>query len=258
MEDLVTSSIFGTLQHLDTAHFLSFIRLAQLLNRSKPLADLLAGSGWKCDFRFWPWLGSFGLEGCEPDVQVTLTASDQRRVHLLLEMKYLSGKSSFDDGERPASEEQSVPARDQLAREWVNLKAIANGEPAWVLYITPALVMPAEDIEEAQRELVEKRKGAGNIAWLSLSWLLPVIRNASDPWLKSLTRALELLDLQPFEGITKPSGARCTWRFGRAHAWGWARASPELPWFFGRSAQAGQWAWTPTTSSTPFKWRFTT
>jgi hypothetical protein len=230
MEDLVTSMLFGILRHLDPVHFAAFVRQATLPDGTAPLTSLptVTDATWA----FWPWMAEQGCHGCEPDVLVDLTLTDGRRVTVLVEVKYLSGKSSFDDRLRPIDAAEKIPARDQLAREWENL-GVRSGKhmaDAWVLFVTPDIVLPAADIYAAQRELREKNKPPGNIAWVSLRSLWSVVQLDRSPWLADIRSALKRLDLLPFEGILRPEHGELRWSF--EENWNWSGTVVGMPWRF--------------------------
>ncbi|WP_043433410.1 hypothetical protein [Cystobacter fuscus] len=247
MEDLVTSLVFGTLEHCEPSWIAGFLRRAQLSNGTRPLHTL--AEPVKVVWEFWPWIHEDGCIGCEPDVSLQLQLPEGRHVDLFLEIKFLSGKSSRDDLLTPTSEQERLPARDQLAREWQNLRKRTQqtqADDAWLLYVTPDIVMPTRDLAEAQQELLRKDKISGHIAWLSLRELHPLLRGARSGWLTSLRTALERLELLPFQGISKARHReRASWSFVRFE---FKRRSSSLSWSFG----GFQWTRRPML----FDWRF--
>lgn len=232
MEDLLTSMVFGTLQHFPHT-LVEFLSKARSLDGNSPLAGKRSCS--LGDVKFWPWLAETGCLPCEPDVLMDLVGPGGELTSLLLEVKYRSGKSSFDDGSVPSETRPArVFVRDQLAREWQNLNQRTRGREAWVIYVTTSHALPRVDIEEAQAELLRKTKKPGAFLWLSLRSLLPIIRSSQDPWLTKLGATLARLDLVPFEGVTLPAPRVPSWRFTR---WSLSRGAPaviETPWRFSR------------------------
>ena len=108
MEDLLTSNVFGLWRYI-SANFglLQFLRTSQDVDGNPiylPLDDC------KATLDFWPWLKEYSdAKGAEPDVLVSLVYPSGEKLLILIEAKYLSGKSSFaDKGETP---------NDQIARE---------------------------------------------------------------------------------------------------------------------------------------------
>lgn len=132
MEDTLTSNVFGLIKYVEPEQALfSFLAGAQDLSRSKPLTFLQQAS---CDFinyEFWPRWSEADCYGCEPDVVIRVHLKGDRRLVILIEAKYHSGKSSVADQEleRP---------NDQLAREWDNLVHLAQRERAQpiLIYLT--------------------------------------------------------------------------------------------------------------------------
>jgi len=244
MEDLLTSMIFGTLEHCDPRWVAAYLREARLGDGRRPLANLPDPSSLL--WRFWPPMTAAGFDFCEPDVLIEMTLETGRRLAVLIEMKYLSGKSSFDDLEEPIAGGEQLRVKDQLAREWQHLQAHPADE-RWVIYITKDSVMPIDDVEAAQAELLRKTQSAGAIAWLSLRSLLPVLPVRDTGWLGTLASAMRRLDLIPFEGIAVPTRrGRLPWSFGgydfrrrsQPPAWSfgfdWPRGTPSLQWRFER------------------------
>jgi len=244
MEDLVTSMVFGTLEHCEPTWIAKFLRRARLADGSRPLHALPEPTAviWE----FWPWVHEAGCIGCEPDVSLQLHLPEGRRIDLFIEVKFRSGKSSHDDLLTPSAERERLPAKDQLAREWQNLRARSTVDDAWLVYVTPDIVMPALDIEEAQQELLRKDMRCGQMAWLSLRELHLLLRDHSAGWLASLKGALERLDLLSFEGVSpaRPR-TRFSWTFVRFE---FRRHASSLSWSFG----GFQW---PRRSAV-LQWRF--
>jgi hypothetical protein len=126
----------------------------------------------------------------------------------LVEAKYRSGKSSEkDEGERP---------NDQLAREWGNLKRLAENEAAEpvLIYLTAGFCCPKTEIQDSQDELAKKGQGRANICWLSWRHLSPVIEKSTIQILKDLKAMLRHLNLTFFEGFSEVEvPATIEWRF---------------------------------------------
>lgn len=121
MEDILTSNVFGVLKYLPPGVALvPFLGKAATPEPEKeyPLANL--SSDVVVKYEFWPWLAEPGRALSEPDVLIRIDDPDGKRIVVLIEAKYLSGKSSEEDGtEHP---------NDQLAREWDNLQRLAVKE----------------------------------------------------------------------------------------------------------------------------------
>jgi hypothetical protein len=143
LEDLLTSNTFGLLKYLPPeAALLPFLGRAIDPLTQTPLADRLTGLVRVDRWEFWPTLTFPGCTPCEPDVLLVLSDGRGRRVGVLVEAKFRSGKSSV------ARLDQVAP-HDQLARELDNLRAFAQDERLAafaVLYLTPAVACPEADI----------------------------------------------------------------------------------------------------------------
>lgn len=244
MEDILTSSVFGTLRYLPPeAGLFPFLRYT-----SKPdggqFHPLDFGSGAVVEYEFWPWLhervpGGPGDERCipcEPDVLLKIRPADGRRIFILIEAKFWSGKSSN------AAEDVVAPT-DQLAREWDNLVTLASRKDAepHLIYLTADLGIPIEEIQASEREYVSKRPAgaAFSCGWLSWRHLERCIRHLNDQGvdslcLRDLTRLSKRLDLLFYDGISTVAPETLPWRFQAApRVFNWPDQTPEdLTWSF--------------------------
>jgi hypothetical protein len=254
MEDLLTSAVFGRLQHLPARVLGAFLAHARTLGGERPLQALAAAQS--VEYTFWPLFRELGRDDTEPDVLLTVRDAVGGEWCVLIEAKYRSGKSSRAAGDEPASEDlmphSERKIRDQLAREWEHLARFdAQG---WVVYLTPSFVMPRLDLAEAQAELRAKKRPPGRFCWLS--WRALDHLNGSEPLIVDLHRLLDRLDLRGFHGVrpvenpvsrwefaTEPwrmkgSASRCEtkWRFDRhgGRVWNWSMMTSGSNWRFAR------------------------
>jgi hypothetical protein len=231
MEDLLTSSVFGLLKHAPVS-LTRFIARASMPDGSKPLRRL--EDAVVRQIQFWPWLAAEGLRPCEPDVRLDLETSDGPRV-LLVEAKFLSGKSSFARDETVDQLPTLHAADDQLAREWQNLQVLDGS--GWVVYLTADYCIPVRELDESQQDL---RSNVGRICWLSWRDMQHVTPPPREEELMRDVRALlERLDLRPFLGVSIPSVGEPHWGFAARH-WSWlAGVVADAPtWRFARPAGA--------------------
>jgi hypothetical protein len=215
MEDILTSNVFGILKYLPPGTALvPFLRKAVTPEQDHPLVSLSSDVEVKCEF--WPWLGKSDNTGCEPDVLIRLTCPSNKKTLILIEAKYHSGKSSEEEKDpneklaREQSEEiaslgvdhSDEPVKDQLSREWRNLRRLAEKESAEpvLIYLTAGFVCPTEDIEASQKALKGEK---GKISWLSWRHLPSLITDSHYEVLRDLAAALRRLDLIFFEGFSK-------------------------------------------------------
>lgn len=218
MEDILTSNVFGILKYLPPGVALvPFLRKVSGPKGDYPLADLPLDIHVK--YEFWPWLGKLDPTGCEPDVLLRIDCRDGKRILALIEAKYRSGKSSKEEEEESQSEkstqEQSAtvtvtpeinqlekPVKDQLSREWRNLRRLAGKESAEpvLIYLTADFACPTKDIEASQEALKGEK---GKISWLSWRHLPSLITDSHYGMLRDLAAVLRRLDLVFFEGFSK-------------------------------------------------------
>jgi len=228
MEDILTSNVFGLLQYLSPKDcLLPFLRLAQTPEGNKLLEELPDNTQAE-PYDFWPSWHEEGCEGCQPDVVLRLNINGQRRLLVLIEAKYYSGKSSEED------REQECP-NDQLAREWDNLVRVAareKREPVLV-YLTADMGIPKDEIEVSQREYRVKRGKQAVIAWISWRHLAGVLSGAQNPSLQDLRKVLERLNLVFFSGFSAIGrAAPVDWTYeGSSLRYGWGISTiPSMKW----------------------------
>ena len=215
MEDLLTSNVFGVWQYLPPSLGLKqFLATAQDVN-GHPIPDI--GEIVETSFKFWPWYARTDtMLGGEPDLLITLTTSLYSRCLILIESKYLSGKSSFADSSSTAA----LP-NDQLAREMQILMSEARKLPTEyyaLIYVTADWCFPSQDILDAINELYEKTQESCSNSFFWTTWRkLPVILSCNDLLLEAqdispgyrnmlndLNSILHRMDLTYFEGFDSP------------------------------------------------------
>lgn len=244
MEDILTSSVFGTLQYLPPEGGLfPFLQCTRFPNGGGFNA-LEFGPGTNVEYEFWPQLHERVPGGCnedrcipcEPDVLLKIKPPVGRSIYILVEAKFRSGKSS------DATDSEVAPT-DQLAREWDNLVELAyrrNAEPH-LIYLTADVGIPGEEIQASEREYLSKRPAgaAFSCGWLSWRHLERVIRKLNEqgvdnPCLRDLTRLCRRLDLHFYDGISKITPEALHWRFQTAaQVFNWLDRTPEdITWRF--------------------------
>lgn len=202
MEDILTSNVFGLLKYVPPGEgLLNYLALAEDEDGNQPLKYLRSlneASQDSISYEFWPWWEELDCYGCEPDVVISLKISAQKKLLVLIEAKYLSGKSS------EADEAYDIPT-DQLAREWDNLSVRSNksDECPVLIYLTAHYAYPYQDINNAISEFREKRLNSVSpvIYWLSWRHLYKVCENSQHPVLNDIKLLLGRLGLKFFDGI---------------------------------------------------------
>lgn len=244
MEDILTSSVFGTLRYLPPEGGLfPFLRCTEMPDGGR-LNALDFGVGANVEYAFWPKLhervpGGSGEDRCipcEPDVLLKIRPPAGRPICILIEAKFRSGKSSD-------AADNAVAPTDQLAREWDNLVALAYQEDAepHLIYLTADVGIPVEEIQASEREYLAKRPAgaAFSCGWLSWRHLDRCIRTLNEqgvdnPCLRDLTRLCKRLDLRFYDGISKIMPEAFHWRFQTApEVFNWLdRAAEDITWRF--------------------------
>ena len=201
MEDILTSNVFGLLRYVQPQEgILKYLSLAEDKDGIRPLEYLNSFNEFlqnSVEYEFWPWWQEMGCIGCEPDVVISIKIPDKKDLLILIEAKYLSGKSS------EADESYDTPY-DQLAREWDNLSVMADesDKSPILVYLTAHYTYPQEDINNAVSELREKRPGDAEpvIYWLSWRHLHKVCENSRTFVLDDLMCLLSRLNFKFFNG----------------------------------------------------------
>lgn len=232
MEDILTSNVFGLLKYVPPGEgLLNYLALAEDEDGNQPLKYLRSLNEVSQDsisYEFWPWWEEPDCYGCEPDVVISLKISAQKKLLVLIEAKYLSGKSS------EADEAYDIPT-DQLAREWDNLSVRSNksNECPVLIYLTAHYAYPYQDINDAISEFREKRPNSVNpaIYWLSWRHLYKVCENSRTPILEDLKSLLDRLDLRFFDGV-KLEYINVPWSFDKIFDWQKYTGKQTINWRF--------------------------
>ena len=134
---------------------------------------------------------------------IRLTEPNGRRHLVVVEAKYLSGKSSEED---PSCKEPL----DQLAREWDNLRKARQTRKrrSLLLYVTADVGMPRQEIDASAEAYASKRndgtaKSAFDCAWLSWRKLCTVFRRGSGCADRDLCALAERMALCYFESCAQ-------------------------------------------------------
>ena len=219
MEDILTSNVVGLFKYMRPEEgILDYVSLAEDGDGKRPLQSLSSLREVPhslIEYKFWPWLEEQDCYGCEPDVMIKLEIPDKQKLLVLIEAKYLSGKSS------EADEVDDTPT-DQLAREWDNLSVMANksGEHPVLIYLTAHYVYPYQDINDAISEFQEKRQNSVSpvIYWLSWRHLYKVCENSQHPILNDIKLLLDRLGLKFFDSIALDN-VNIPWSFEVVFDW---------------------------------------
>jgi hypothetical protein len=214
MEDILTSNVFGTFKYNpDHRPLLTFLSKARSAT-GEPAFNVLPDNAG-IDFAFWPWLDD-AAGGCEPDVLLRINYDGTEKYLILIEAKLWSGKSLARKLATNLDTEPSQLAQDQLAREWLCLKSLAQSENAHpkLIYLTSDTICPANDIIESQNALVLNSGEKGSIFWLSWRCLPSILDQFTESEMfHDLAKSLRYLDLIFFEGFSSFKAHSFTWTY---------------------------------------------
>lgn len=239
MEDVLTSNVFGLFQYIPACEgILPFLAQAEASDGTRPLAWLNDPSSdvhvTPEDLVFWPKWREDNCIPCEPDVVVHIHHRGGRDLLILVEAKYLSGKSSEAD-------EMNEHPNDQLAREWDNLVRIANRKDAepYLVYLTAGIGFPRVEIEESIRDYRQRCSGEQvPPRMLASSWrqISEIFKQSDHPILKDLCKLMDRFGLTYFVGFTNrfPT-SEIGWSFQQTlFRWDSFSVPSELNWRFER------------------------
>jgi len=230
MEDLLTGNVFGLWRYLPVSLGLrDVLRSARRSNGEQlqvPVNFELE------ELEFWPWLQHGDNKGIEPDVLLRLSDSSGQLSIILIEAKFMSGKSSLatPDGQ----------PNDQLAKQMVNLRSIAEHEGAdsfALIYLTTDPKFPSESIRNSINELEKKthKSSESNFYWTNWkavrSELVKILRSAPEnkaerSLLRDAVIILDRLGFSDFTGIKSPFSEMIipTWTLSTVFNWNVPRA----------------------------------
>jgi len=240
LEDLLTSNIFGSLKYLAAeVGIMPLLSAVEKIDKTRPfekLAKIL-----EVKYEFWPFLKEKGCYPCEPDVLLRIFFKNGEKTVVLIEAKFKSGKSSFAD--------QSEMPYDQLAREWDNLVVLANREKArpLLLYITPHIGLPYEDVDSAKHEYAKKRgpEKEIDIGWISWRKLPAIYADSQNELIKDAVEILRRMGLTYFEGfsVTDPKDIRWSFSYKRKSKFitiSWDFRVAEISWEYDRLLESSR------------------
>ncbi len=209
LEDLLTSDVFGPLRYLHAQE-----GLFPILSEATPYCETTPKLEFDCsdepEVCFWPWTGT-----SEPDVLIKC------KDHLvMIEAKYLSGKSGGDDGNNSESAFSEFTlsestSSDQLVREFNDLKRESEKYSKYsLIYLTAHRTFPTEDIGSSYDAITCKRKKEdykNNVYWLSWFHVRKCIEILMEKQtnkhkkkiLNDINRLLRKKGFRGFEGFSK-------------------------------------------------------
>jgi hypothetical protein len=199
MEDILTSNVFGALKYVPAEDALLPFLCKAIDCEQQPLGSQLPSKA-TAEYDFWPWLHEGDCYPAQPDVVITLKDQSGDYTAILVEAKYLSGKSTSCDG--------SGKPFDQLAREWDNFVLYCRRKGIrkyHLVFCTADLALPATDIAESEADFRRSRQSECKIHWVSWRSLPDLLSSARKPILSDLRDVLLKLGLHFYEGVEPPS-----------------------------------------------------
>jgi hypothetical protein len=190
IEDLLTAVVFGSCKYAGIDGWEQGLRpfLAAAINSGiKTSATCLnsklppQGTVKNIEYLFWPALSEFAIEmetgnsvainKAIPEVIIILTTEDDWKYYILVEVKLNISKSSY-----PSLDHLLIS--DQLAKYWIHLKEKAkleSGKAVAIVYLTPNVSFPRDDIEESKTELMKVGDHDPPIFWISWRQFVPEV-----------------------------------------------------------------------------------
>ncbi|MCD4708426.1 MAG: hypothetical protein K8S62_11905 [Candidatus Sabulitectum sp.] len=211
LEDLLTSDVFGTCKYLrDELLLFPFLSTAISVPTKKAF-DLLPLDISISEYSFWP-----RLSRSEPDLLLHLQSESDNDLLVMIEAKYLSGKSgkAYSDDELTTAN----TSRDQLARQLEDLCDFSARENIFkidkphrcLFYVTAHRHCPSDSILEAINEFECIRQTAivPNVYWTSWVKLYDIALSSLREKINLRERALlsDICLLLKRKGLVKFSG----------------------------------------------------
>lgn len=185
-EDEITSTVFGPLAFLDAGA--CFRACSLLLQRVVRAPGLPIGAPATANVQLWP-----SGAAVEPDLLVSFSWPDGRRLRLLVELKWRAGLSG----------------EDQLHRQWAALGRGAEAEDVWHLLIahgaprTVARIL-AQDRKHWNREGIQRLAG---LDWQQVRDVLAACKTEVAQlaeWGRLANTFLEMVGVRRFDGFQHP------------------------------------------------------
>ncbi len=211
MEDLLTSNVFQLLRYLPIQ-----FGILPVLSSAKNSYDeeqrrtfgIPAGVN-NVSYHFWKRFNNW-----EPDVFIELKQDQKVIANIMIEAKYLSGKSGSAVYEEEDGVEVYVAHSDQLEKLWSALKTYSAGTPHYLFYLTMDWVMPIQSLNESIKATSDDNC-RDNIYWLNWQSIHTRLNNilvdsctvTSETDLIVIKDIINLLDrkgLKEFSGISIP------------------------------------------------------
>jgi len=211
MEDLLTSNVFQLLRYLPIElGILPVLSSAENSHDEEQRRTFLIANGVNnVSYYFWRRFNNW-----EPDVFIELKQDENILANIMVEAKYLSGKSGSAVYEEEDGAELYVAHSDQLEKLWSALKDHSKCTPYYLFYLTMDWVMPIPSIDESIKAIADDNC-RDSIYWLNWQSIHTTINEIVQKGKGSLSRAEELiltdiLELLNKKGLKEFSGINIT------------------------------------------------
>ncbi|SFD39243.1 hypothetical protein SAMN05428981_101190 [Bacillus sp. OV194] len=159
LEDLLTGNFFGTIRYLPFEAALGHILKKAIFEQDDEHVQwsnfIEKERGFDAVFEFWPK----HHEG-EIDLRLQLGGTFAG-----IEVKYLSGLSSEDDGDAVDLQIDYKESRNQLARYARMLAEISKGKTAYLIFLAPFVTMKSVQEAIRSRSIIEPGVHLGFLSW---------------------------------------------------------------------------------------------
>lgn len=213
-EDILTSTVFGTLKYLrPDAVLIPFIEMAFLYdNKRTTLWERLnlEGIELRCyqevDYVFWAWNQNYG----EPDLILLFSnhIHGKEDILIVIEAKFKSGKSGINENDQLARYSEAI----NKDIEHFSVPSISNfkGKKGFIIYLTQS---EAHSDISATSKVIKEKYGEIEESIFHLRWhqlyktcekMCEYYSSYEKAIMDDLMRYLEKLGLRDFSGITIP------------------------------------------------------
>lgn len=174
MEDILTSNVFQLLRYLPIElGILPVLSSAENSHGEEQRRTFVIPTGVNnVSYHFWS-----RFDNWEPDVFIELKQGKKVLANIMVEAKYLSGKSGtavYEEEEDGAT--IYVAHSDQLEKLWNSLKAYSDHVPYYLFYLTMDWVMPIQSINESIKAISDD-DFRDNIYWLNWQTIHTTLKN---------------------------------------------------------------------------------
>jgi len=208
MEDLLTSNVFQLLRYISLENGLLPV-LREAVNIDGDKLNIQRDK-YEAELCFWK-----NFSNSEPDIFIELKNKENVIYSIMVEAKYLSGKSGTAIFEGEEDAQIYIAGSDQLEREWNDLKGYSakKNTRCFLVYLTMHWTIPTIDLKSSIEVIGDdSRKNIYWLNWQSIHSILEDILketkgNLSDTEkivIKDIVELLNKKGLKEFSGYSLP------------------------------------------------------